>query len=183
MGAADREGRVVSYIQSLYWEFGSGLVVPETGVIWQNRGVSFTLHDGPNALEPGRLPVHTLNPAIARLKDGRTLAYGTMGGDGQPQTQAATFTRHVMFDQDMQAAITAPRWLLGKSWGANVHTLKLESRFPPELIDQLVKAGHDLELVGAFEDLMGHAGMVSIDADKVIRGATDPRSDGACASL
>src|SRR5437016_6240881 len=66
MGAADAQGRVVSYIQSVFWEFGSGVVIPGTGVLWQNRGGSFTLDDGPNRLRPGKLPFHTLNPALAR---------------------------------------------------------------------------------------------------------------------
>lgn len=106
-----------------------------------------------------------------------------MGGEGQPQTQAAIFTRHVNFGGDMQAAVTAPRWLLGRTWGAETTNLKLESRFPTELIKALDAAGHDIELVDAFDDMMGHAGMVSIDAHGVISGATDPRADGACAGL
>ena len=90
MGAADATGLVVSYIQSLYWEFGSGCVLPRTGVLMQNRGASFSLQRGAlNLLAPGRLPFHTLNPALAVLNDGRIMAYGCMGGDGQPQTQAA----------------------------------------------------------------------------------------------
>src|SRR5215475_9281783 len=93
MGAADATGLVVSYIQSLYWEFGSGVVLPATGVLMQNRGASFSLEVGAlNALAPGRLPFHTLNPALAVLADARIIAYGSMGGDGQPQTQAALFT-------------------------------------------------------------------------------------------
>ncbi len=182
MGAADAHGNVVSYIQSIFWEFGSGIVVPDTGVLWQNRGASFTLTPGPNELGPGRLPFHTLNPAMARLSDGRTLAYGTMGGEGQPQTQGAIFTRHVMFGQDMQAAVTAPRWLLGKTWGENSTNLKIENRFDGALIDQLRKAGHDVEVVDGFNDMMGHAGMVSIGRDGVISGASDPRADGSCAT-
>lgn len=180
MGAADRHGNVVSYIQSIFWEFGSGLVVPETGVLWQNRGASFTLTPGPNELGPGRLPFHTLNPAMALLDDGRVLAYGTMGGEGQPQTQAAIFTRHVFYGQDMQEAVTAPRWLLGRTWGAASTNLKLESRFDEAVIEALRAAGHDVEIAGAFDDMMGHAGMVSISRDGLIRGATDPRADGSC---
>ena len=100
MGAADASGLVVSYIQSLYWEFGSGCVLPATGIVMQNRGASFSLDPKAlNTLAPGRLPFHTLNPAIAVLRDGRILAYGTMGGDGQPQSQAAFFTRYVTFRQ------------------------------------------------------------------------------------
>jgi len=92
MGAADSSGLVVSYIQSIFWEFGSGCVLPNTGVLMQNRGASFSLGAGAtNPLAPGRLPFHTLNPALAVLKDGRIMGYGTMGGDGQPQTQAMLF--------------------------------------------------------------------------------------------
>lgn len=183
MGAVDREGRAVSYIQSTYWEFGSGVVAGETGVLWQNRGASFTLTDGPNALAPGRLPFHTLNPALATLKDGRRAAYGNMGGEGQPQTQAAVFTRAAMFGQDPQAAITAPRWLLGRTWGKPSTNLKLESRADPKLIEALRAAGHDLELVGAYDGMMGHAGWIAMRGDGVIEGATDPRSDGVVATL
>lgn len=183
MGAADRDGRVVSYIQSIFWEFGSGVVVPDTGVLWQNRGASFTLDDGPNKLQPGKLPFHTLNPALVRLADGRTLAYGTMGGDGQPQTQAAVFTRHVLFGQDMQAAINAPRWLLGRTWGEHSTNLKLEGRFAPALVDQLARAGHDIELVADYSDMMGHAGAVAVHASGMIEAATDPRADGGVAGV
>ena len=122
MGAADASGLVVSYIQSLYWEFGSGCVLPATGVLMQNRGASFSLDPKAlNALAPGRRPFHTLNPALAALKDGRVIAYGTMGGDGQPQTQAAVFTRHVSFRQPLEQALDAPRWLLGRTWGSIAH--------------------------------------------------------------
>ncbi len=183
LGAADRNGMVVSYIQSIFWEFGSGVVLPGTGVVWQNRGSSFTLGEGPNQLAPGALPFHTLNPALARLDDGRTLAYGTMGGEGQPQTQAAVFSRHVLFGQDMQAAINAPRWLLGRTWGDASTNLKLEGRFPPELVDQLRTAGHEVELVPDYSDLMGHAGAVAVHPNGMIEGATDPRADGACAAV
>ncbi len=183
MGAADAKGRVVSYIQSIYWEFGSGVVLPASGINWQNRGASLTLAAGPNELAPGRMPFHTLNPALARLDDGRTLAYGTMGGEGQPQTQAAVFTRHVLFGQNLQAAVTAPRWLLGRTWGDDSTNLKLESRFDPALVEALVAAGHDVELLGAYEDTMGHAGAVCVHADGLIEGACDPRADGACAGI
>ncbi|KJE37082.1 gamma-glutamyltransferase [Thalassospira sp. HJ] len=179
MGAVDANGVAVSYIQSIFWEFGSGVVVPETGVLWQNRGSSFTLHDGPNQLGPGRLPFHTLNPALAKLNDGSVLTYGTMGGEGQPQTQSAIFTRNVMFGQDLQEAVSAPRWLLGKTWGDDTTTLKLENRFDPALIEQLKSAGHTVELVGPYEDMMGHAGGIRLRKDGVMEGASDPRADGA----
>ena len=105
-------------------------VLPATGVLMQNRGASFSLDPKAlNALAPGRRPFHTLNPALAALKDGRVIAYGTMGGDGQPQTQAAVFTRHVAFGQPLERALDAPRWLLGRTWGSTHTNLRLESRF------------------------------------------------------
>jgi gamma-glutamyltranspeptidase/glutathione hydrolase len=106
------------------------------------------------------------------------MVYGTMGGDGQPQTQAAVFTRHVMFGQDLQQALTAPRWLLGRTWGAETTTLKLESRFPPGLVQALRDAGHRVEVLDAFTDTMGHAGALVRQPDGTILGAADPRGDG-----
>jgi oxamate amidohydrolase len=183
MGAADAGGLVVSYIQSLYWEFGSGCVLPRTGVLMQNRGASFSLdRNALNRLEPGRLPFHTLNPALATLKDGRIMAYGTMGGDGQPQTQAALFTRHVLYGQDLHDAIDRPRWLLGRTWGSSHTNLRVEARFASGLIDQLVSAGHDIDvLADDYSDTMGHAGAVVLHPDGTLEGVHDPRADGGAA--
>ncbi|WP_298167744.1 gamma-glutamyltransferase [Novosphingobium sp.] len=182
-GAADGEGRVVSAIQSTYFEFGSGLVLPRTGITWQNRGSSFRLAEhGWNALKPYRKPFHTLNPALARFDDGRVMAYGTMGGEGQPQTQAALFTRYARFGVDLQAAISAPRWLLGRTWGDQSTTLKLEDGFAPDLYAALEAAGHAVERVGPLTATMGHAGAIVRHADGRFDGATDPRSNGAVAA-
>jgi oxamate amidohydrolase len=185
MGAADASGLVVSYIQSLYWEFGSGCVLPATGVLMQNRGSSFSLDPKAlNALAPGRRPFHTLNPALAALKDGRVIAYGTMGGDGQPQTQAAVFTRHVTFRQPLDQALDAPRWLLGRTWGSTHTNLRLESRFDGNLVDRLMSAGHDVEVLGdAFSDTMGHAGAVILHPNGTLEGGHDPRADGGAAGV
>jgi gamma-glutamyltranspeptidase/glutathione hydrolase len=185
MGAADASGLVVSYIQSLYWEFGSGVVLPRTGVLMQNRGASFSLDpDALNALAPGRLPFHTLNPALAALADGRVIAYGTMGGDGQPQTQAALFTRHVTYREPLDRAIDAPRWLLGRTWGSTHTNFRMESRFDGNLIDRMLAAGHDIEVLGEpYSDLMGHAGAVVLHGDGTLEGAHDPRADGGAAGV
>lgn len=179
MGACDRDGTVVSFIQSVFWEFGSGLACPDTGVFFQNRGAGFSLKPGPNQLAPGKRPFHTLNPAMAELKDGRVMAYGTMGGEGQPQTQSAVFSRYVQFGMDLQAAVTAPRWLLGKTWGQDTTTLKLEDRFDLALVEQLKQAGHEVELIDRFSDQAGHAGAVVRHPSGLLEAATDPRSDGA----
>ena len=183
MGAVDASGLAVSMIQSTYFEFGSGVVLPQTGIVWQNRGASFRLEEnGWNALKPGRKPFHTLNPAAARFDDGRVMVYGTMGGEGQPQTQAAVFSRYARYGMGLQAAVTAPRWLLGRTWGQESVTLKYEDRFDPQLIAQLGAAGHAIERVAPFTSMMGHAGALVRHPDGVIEGATDPRSDGGVAA-
>ena len=183
MGAVDERGTAVSFIQSIYHEFGSGVVLPQSGITWQNRGCSFSLSPGAlNALAPGRKPFHTLNPALARLNDGRTLVYGTMGGDGQPQTQSAVFSRIVSFGMNPQQAIDAPRWLLGRTWGRPSDTLKLEPRFPAETIETLRRLGHGLELLADYDETVGHAGAIVRHADGLLEGGADPRSDGAVAA-
>ena len=162
----------------------SALVLPETGILWQNRGISFSLEEnGPHPLLPGRKPFHTLNPPMARLNDGRTISYGTMGGEGQPQTQAALYARHVKKGLDLQEAISAPRWLLGRTWGDQSTNLKLESRFDSATIEALKAAGHDVAVVDPMTDMMGHAGAVVHHPDGLFEGATDPRSDGAAMAV
>jgi gamma-glutamyltranspeptidase/glutathione hydrolase len=185
MGAADSSGLVVSYIQSLYWEFGSGCVLPATGIVMQNRGASFSLDQKAlNALAPGRRPFHTLNPALAVLNDKRIIAYGTMGGDGQPQSQAAVFTRHVTFGEPLDKALDAPRWLLGRTWGSAHTNLRMESRFDGDLVDRLLSAGHDVAVLDeAYSDTMGHAGAVVLHANGTLEGGHDPRADGGAAGI
>lgn len=179
-GAADTDGTVVSCIQSIYWEYGSGLVLKDTGVTMQNRGCAFSFDERlPSALRPGALPFHTLNPAMAVTNDGRVIAYGTMGGEGQPQTQAAVILRHLA-GMPLDRAIAEPRWLIGRTWGDNTAKLRLESRFAAGVVRSLIERGHDVEvLTEAYSDTMGHAGAVSKAADGVVTGASDPRCDGS----
>jgi gamma-glutamyltranspeptidase/glutathione hydrolase len=180
LGAIDSEGRAVSFIQSVYWEFGSGIVLPQTGITWQNRGTSFSLNPTHhNCLHPHKRPFHTIQPALGLLNDGRVMPYGTMGGEGQPQTQAMIFARYVLFNQGLQQAIDAPRWLLGKTWGNDITNLRIENRFDDDLYSELINAGHDVQIVGDYEEIMGHAGALILHRDGSIEGASDPRSDGA----
>lgn len=184
MGVIDEAGRAVSFIQSVYHEFGSGVVLRASGVCWQNRGCSFSLDERAlNALAPGRKPFHTLNPALALLKDGRTMVYGNMGGDGQPQTQSAVFTRALVYGMNPAAAIAAPRWLLGRTWGQTTETLKLEGRFAPEVIAELRRRGHEIDVHPDFDEIMGHAGCVLRHPGGLFEGGSDPRSDGAVAAF
>jgi gamma-glutamyltranspeptidase/glutathione hydrolase len=185
LGAADASGLVVSYIQSLFWEFGSGCVLPRTGILMQNRGSSFSLDPrATNPLEPGRRPFHTLAPGLAVLRDGRVLGYGTMGGEGQPQTLAAIYTRYVTHGMPITEAIDRPRWILGRTWGTTFTNLRLEPRFPATVVEALERAGHDVELLPeAYSEVMGHAGAVVLYPDGTLEGVHDPRSDGGAAGI
>jgi len=183
MGAVDADGRAVSFIQSIYWEYGSGVVSPATGVLWQNRGISFSLDPGAvNLLQPGRKPFHTLNPALARLSDGRVVVYGAQGGDGQPQAQAAIFSRYALHGQPLQHAVSAPRWLLGRTWGEKSTSLKIENGFDDALTARLRDAGHEVQITERFSQAMGHAGAIVWHPDGTLEGGSDPRSDGAVAA-
>jgi hypothetical protein len=182
MGVVDANGLAVSFIQSIYHEFGSGVVLPTTGLNWQNRGASFSLDPRHlQALLPGKKPFHTLNPAAAKFTDGRRMVYGTMGGDGQPQTQAAIFSRAIWLGQELQQAISAPRWVLGRTWGQSSDTLKLELRTPDAVVHDLEKRGHDIEMLAAFDEAVGHAGAIIRNPSGVLEGGSDPRSDGCLA--
>lgn len=184
MGVIDNSGLAVSFIQSIYHEFGSGVVLPDSGIVWQNRGAAFSLDPTHLlALAPGKQPFHTLNPAAARLHDGRVMVYGSMGGDGQPQTQAALFTRYVLQNAPLQESISRPRWLLGRTWGQNSESLKLEGRFAPETIARLRALGHEVEVLADFTEAMGHAGAIVRHPDGLLEGAFDPRSNGSAAGF
>jgi len=112
------------------------------------------------------------------------MAYGTMGGDGQPQTQAALFTRHVLFGEPLAEALDRPRWVLGRTWGSPRTKLRLESRFDDNLVDALAAAGHDVELLPEpYSDVMGHAGAAELHPDRTCEGAHDPRADGGAAGV
>ena len=183
MGVIDGAGNAVSLIQSIYHEFGSGVVLQETGINWQNRGASFSLDPTHiNTLEPGKKPFHTLNPALALFDDGRVMVYGNMGGDGQPQSQSAVFTRTAVYGMNPQDAIAAPRWLLGRTWGQTSDSLKLEGRFPQATVDELKRRGHDVEMYPDFDETLGHAGCVIRHANGNFEGGFDPRSDGGVAA-
>ena len=179
LGATDTYGNTISFIQSIYWEFGSGLVLPNTGITMQNRGVSFSLDPkNHNHLLPGRKPFHTIQPALAHFDDGRVMSYGTMGGEGQPQTQATIFYRYNVQNLNLQNAVNEPRWLLGKTWGEETTSLKIEERFSADTFDKLKSMGHIIEKVGPYEEIMGHAGALVRYPNGLKEGGYDLRSDG-----
>lgn len=184
MGVMDNRGYSVSFIQSIYHTFGSGVVLPRTGILWHNRGVAFSLQkDHILSLKPGKKPFHTLNPAAAILNDGRVMVYGTRGGDGQPQTQAAIFHRYVVQGLSLQKSVSAPRWLYGETLSRGGNTLKLEDRFDEETVKYLKDRGHDVKMLPSFDESMGQAGMLVRHTNGVMEGAYDVRSDGSAAGF
>ncbi len=183
LGAVDAAGNAVSLIQSIYFDFGSGMVAGNTGALLQNRGSAFSLDPAhPNGLAPGKRPFHTLIPTMA-LRDGSpALLCGAMGGEGQPQTLAALVTRILDLGMDVQAAIDAPRWLYGRTWGDPSAAVSLEARVPEDIVRELARRGHEVRVVGAWDELMGHAQAIWIDPRTGMRhGGADPRGDGIAA--
>ncbi|SES42670.1 gamma-glutamyltransferase [Salipaludibacillus aurantiacus] len=184
MSVVDGEGNAVSLIQSIFHEFGSGFIPEGCGFLLQNRGSFFSLDkDHPNTLEPGKRTFHTIIPAMA-TKDGKPfMLFGSMGGEGQPQTQCALFTRVVDFGYNIQQAIEAPRWLFGRTWGEASSSLKLEARISDSIIQTLKDRGHEVEYAENYSQQMGHAQGIVIDPEtNVYYAGADPRGDGIALS-
>ncbi|MFB5284641.1 gamma-glutamyltransferase [Peribacillus sp. Hz7] len=176
----DGDGNAVSFIQSLYFEFGSGVVAGNTGVLLQNRGSFFSLDPHHvNTLESAKRSFHTLMPAIACQNGEPRILYGTQGGEGQPQTQTAIITRMIDYGMDPQQAISEPRFVWGRTWGEDSEALKIESRVAADAIQTLKNKGHLVEVVEEFDGIMGHAQAIRIDEHNFLQGGVDPRGDGA----
>ncbi len=185
VGAADAAGNTVSLLATVYFDWGSGVQVGDTGLLWHNRGASFSLDPAhPNTLAPGKRPFHTLNPGMYR-KDGRVqLLFGTQGADGQPQTLAAVLTRLIDYGMEPMQALARPRFLLGKTFSDASDSLKLEDDVPQAVVAELQRRGHRVSLLPAHSPLMGHPGAIAIDpVSGQMRGAHDPRSDGLALGL
>lgn len=181
LAAVDKDGNAASLIQSIYRDFGSAMVGGNTGIVLQNRGSCFSLDPNHvNCLEPNKRTFHTLMPSMMFKNDRPYVVFGTMGGGGQPQTQTAMVTRMIDFGYNVQQAIEAPRWLYGRAWGEEETTLKLEGRFPKDVVEELRHRGHQVEVVDDWAEVMGHAQAISVDQDTgVLSGGADPRGDGA----
>lgn len=183
--AVDADGNVAAVIQSIYFEWGSAFVAGDTGVLLQNRGSFFSLNpEHPNRLTPGKRTAHTLTATLLLDSAARpSLVTGTMGGEGQPQTTAAVVTRIVDHGLDPGAAIDAPRWLYGRTWGETHRGLRLERRFGAAVAEALIARGHaGVSLVDDHADMMGHAQAIGISPSALFP-ATDPRSDGAAVGI
>jgi len=177
LATADGDGNMVSFIQSNYEGFGSGMVIPDTGIALHNRGGCFSFDpDHDNCLAPGKKPYHTIIPGFL-TKDGEAVGpFGVMGAFIQPQGHAMVVSNTIDFQMNPQAALDAPRfrWVGGR-------TVDVEVQFPQHLAEALVRMGHDVRY-GTVGDLrFGRGQIIWRSKDGVLAGGSDPRADGQVA--
>ena len=172
----DREGNIVSLIQSNYSGFGSGLVPPGAGFMLQNRGGLFTMEpDQPNTLEPRKRPLHTIIPAFMEKDDVR-IGFGIMGGWNQSQAHAQFVSNIADYGLNIQEALEAGRFTKGSFDGCDV---AVESLVPANVRAQLEALGHEIEVVPPRTGRFGNGQAVMSNGDGVHFGASEPRHDGA----
>ncbi len=180
--AADESGMMVSFIQSNYMGFGSGVVVPGYGVSLQNRGHGFSLREGsPNRVSPGKRPFHTIIPAFLTKDGAPQMSFGVMGGNMQPQGHLQTLVRLLDFRQEPQAACDAPRWRFNQGLSINV-----EATMPTATREGLRALGHQVEsFQDSYQDF-GAGQFIWRLGDPAVEGyvaASDPRRDGLAAAF
>ena len=173
---ADKDGNAVSFINSLFDSFGSGIVAGDTGIVLQNRGSSFSLdRSHPNHLEPGKRPFHTIIPAMVFKDNKLFMSFGVMGGGIQPQGHVQVLVNIIDLGMDLQQAIEAPRYryMSGRD-------VLLEDEIPATVIRQLMALGHRrASPPGVLRSSMGGGQAIMIDpVNKTLMGASDPRKDG-----
>ena len=180
----DPQGRCASLLQSTYFDWGSGVTVPGTGILWQNRGAAFSTEPGhPNCLAPGKRPFYTLNPGIA-IRDGEPyLLYGTQGADGQPQTLSVLLTSLLDDGMTPEQALAQPRFLLGRTFSDSRDSLKIEGSLRPEEAETLSALGHEVAMLPALSPIFGQAGVIRLSENGSVEGAHDPRGNGSAASV
>ena len=179
MCAADRDGMLVSLIQSNFGGAGSGLRVGEWGLNLHNRGSAFVLDDAhPNGIGPSKMPLHTLIPAMS-MRDGRPwLVFGTEGGHGQAQTHTQLLVRMLVDGDDPQRAISAPRVTIDPGNGR----IAMEDHFDPAWIDDLRRRGHEIDVVRGYR----HGPGIAHAIERMARGyrcGSDPRAEGGASGL
>ncbi len=171
--AADEGGMMVSFIQSNYYGFGSGIVIPGTGISLQNRGAGFTLEEGhPNQVAGGKRPFHTIIPGFLTQNGQPLMSFGVMGGPMQPQGHAQMVVRLCDYGQNPQAASDAPRWRV--AGGREVH---VEPGFKPDVLDDLRSRGHEVKVEGSAFGGFGGAQLIYKLEDGYL-AASDSRKDG-----
>ncbi len=184
MAASDSQGRTACLMQSLFHDFGSGCLVGDTGVLWSNRAASFshnTRH--PNAWAPGKIPAHTLNPSCYLADNGEQWYFGSQGGDGQPQTQMVLATQLIDYQQSVENALLAPRFLLGRSFFGSSENLKLEHSIAADVREELSRRGHQVETIPELSPLTGQAGALRVSPGGMAEAMHDPRGQGTARGL
>ena len=180
--AADESGLMVSFIQSNYMGFGSGVVIPDWGLSLQNRGHGFSLRAGsPNVVAPGKRPFHTIIPAFLTKNGQPVMSYGVMGGDMQPQGHMQTLVRMLDYQQNPQAACDAPRWRFNLQ-----RQLNLEDGVPVDTVQGLKSMGHALDEINDSYQDFGAGQFIWRLGDPAVEGyaaASDPRRDGLAAGF
>jgi gamma-glutamyltranspeptidase/glutathione hydrolase len=178
LATADSEGNMVSYIQSNYMGFGSGMVVPGTGISLHNRGHNFSFDPNHiNRLEPGKKPYHTIIPGFLSRDDKAVGPFGVMGGFIQPQGHLMVVMNTLDFNLNPQAALDAPRW----QWTEG-KTVEIEPLFPEYLAEALVSRGHAIKRAAVGATTFGRGQIIWRDDAGVLAGATEPRTDGTVAA-
>ncbi|WP_042700900.1 gamma-glutamyltransferase family protein [Azospirillum sp. B506] len=177
--ATDEQGRCASVLQSTYFDWGSGMAVGDTGILWQNRGAAFSTVPGDrNEIQPGKRPFYTLNPGIA-LKAGEPhLLYGTQGADGQPQSLSVLLTGLIDYGMTPEEALAQPRFLLGKTFSDSHDSLKIEASLGEAAIEALAALGHEVAPLPALSPIFGQAGVIGLGNADSPQGAHDPRGEG-----
>lgn len=176
LSVVDKDGNAVSFINSIFDSFGSGIVAGDTGIILQNRGTGFSLDAGhPNRLEPGKRPFHTIIPAMVFKDDRLFMSFGVMGGGIQPQGHVQVLVNIIDLGMDLQQAIDAPRFRFttGKS-------VLLEEELGSKVIEKLISLGHTrAKPAGLLRSSMGGGQAIMLDPiNGTLMGASDPRKDG-----
>lgn len=177
LSAVDKDGNIVSLIQSNYDLFGSGLAVEGMGFLLQDRGGLFRLDPNhPDALAPRKRPFHTIIPAFMQRGDVH-IGFGIMGGSNQPVAHAQFVSNVVDYGMNIQAALSAPRFTVH---GERVDcVVPIEARFKPEVLQQLREKGHNLRVLGDYSSNMGRGQAVLFNSKTGVKyGASDPRADG-----
>ena len=172
----DKDGNAVSFINSLFDSFGSGIVAGDTGIVLQNRGSGFSLDPKhPNHLEPGKRPFHTIIPAMVFKGDKLFMSFGVMGGAIQPQGHVQVLVNIIDLGMGLQQAIDAPRFRY-----TNGRSVLLEDEIPASVIERLIERGHVRGTPpGVLRSSMGGGQAIMIDpASGTLMGASDPRKDG-----
>jgi gamma-glutamyltranspeptidase/glutathione hydrolase len=171
--AADERGMMLSFIQSNYMGFGSGVVVPGTGISLQNRGYGFSLERGhPNEVGPRKRPFQTIIPGFLTRDGQPVMSFGVMGGHMQPQGHLQMIVRLVDYNQNPQSCADAPRWIVNAGY-----SLSLEDAVAPAVKEELARRGHRIVPCERPEFAYGGAQLIH-RLDDGYCGASDPRKDG-----